>query len=139
MGTGNGLRAAAAVLCSVKPVYAPLLMAGVIPGIFHRDKAALQRCATARSPACGRAGHLGMLAALLKIRHDLATGWRTSFASNLIRSASPDILNERTHQYSETRENPFFLLLRRSVSFGMAQLYFSALTLPPLIPFVQFS
>ena len=33
--------AAAAVLCSVKPPYAPILVAGVIPGILRRDKAAV--------------------------------------------------------------------------------------------------
>jgi len=32
--------AAAAVLCSVKPVYAPMLLAGVIPGLLRQGKAA---------------------------------------------------------------------------------------------------
>ena len=31
--------AVSAVLCSVKPVYVPMLLAGVVPGIFRRDKA----------------------------------------------------------------------------------------------------
>ncbi len=32
--------ATAVVFCSVKPVYAPLLLAGVVPGVFQHDKAA---------------------------------------------------------------------------------------------------
>ncbi len=32
--------AAAAVFCSVKPVYLPLTLAGIVPGIFRRDQAA---------------------------------------------------------------------------------------------------
>jgi uncharacterized membrane protein len=33
--------AAAAVLCSVKPVYAPILLAGVVPGLLRRGKVAV--------------------------------------------------------------------------------------------------
>ncbi len=81
--------AAAAVFCSVKPVYVPILLAGVVPDLFQPGKAA----SVIRSHAILLAVALGATAGWLlfgKIHHDIAIVRRGRSSSEVPRFASPD-------------------------------------------------